>query len=173
MPIGVAMVAISALVWWPAFTLGAYGEIFFDQLLGVWAAATAAFVFVLVERRPVGVRLLRAFLLLLPSLWLLLMFTLGDETQDLLVFIVDTGAILALLIGMPFTLFVLVQVVWPDFGSEAPSRARVLVMTVALGIAAASFLLGVNQAHFLTCDDYSGSGMPVPSVCTPEQPDDS
>ena len=65
--VGVAMVGMAVVVWWPAFTLGAWGDLFFDQLLAVWAAATAAFVFVLVERRPVGVRLLRAFLLLLPS----------------------------------------------------------------------------------------------------------
>jgi hypothetical protein len=28
-------------VWWPAFTLGAYGVVFFEQALSLWAAATA------------------------------------------------------------------------------------------------------------------------------------
>ena len=44
--VGVAMVGMAVVVWWPAFTLGAWGDLFFDQLLAVWAAATAAFVFV-------------------------------------------------------------------------------------------------------------------------------
>lgn len=43
------MVGIAAIAWWPAFTLGAWGEIFFDDVLGLWAASVAAFVFVLVE----------------------------------------------------------------------------------------------------------------------------
>jgi hypothetical protein len=31
----VAVVAAALVVWWPAFTLGAYGVIFFQQLLSV------------------------------------------------------------------------------------------------------------------------------------------
>ena len=37
-------VATSLLVWWPAFTLGVYKTIFFEQIFALWAAATAAFV---------------------------------------------------------------------------------------------------------------------------------
>lgn len=48
-PAGVIMVGIAAIAGWPAFTLGAWGEIFFDDVLGLWAASVAAFVFVLVE----------------------------------------------------------------------------------------------------------------------------
>ncbi len=43
------MVGIAAIAWWPAFMLGAWGEIFFDDVPGLWAASVAAFVFVLVE----------------------------------------------------------------------------------------------------------------------------
>ena len=39
----VAVVAASLVVWWPAFDLGAYGVIFFQQLLSLWAATTADF----------------------------------------------------------------------------------------------------------------------------------
>ena len=39
----VAVVAAALLVWWPAFDLGAYGVIFFQQLLALWAASTAIF----------------------------------------------------------------------------------------------------------------------------------
>ncbi|MEJ1154109.1 MULTISPECIES: hypothetical protein [Microbacterium] len=170
-PIGVVMVAMSVAVWWPSFTLGAYGEIFFDQLMAIWAAATAAFVFVLVERRPVGGRLVRAFLLLLPSLWLLLMFTLNDEEQDFFVIIVDLGAILAVLIGLPFTLWVLVRIVWPDFAHNTRGADRWLITVVVLGIAMASFMLGLAQDRFLTCEDFVISGNTAPTDCTPAPPD--
>jgi len=39
----VAVVAASLVVWWPAFDLGAYGVVFFQQLLSLWAASTAVF----------------------------------------------------------------------------------------------------------------------------------
>lgn len=170
-PIGVVMVAMSVAVWWPSFTLGVYGEIFFDQLMAIWAAATAAFVFVLVERRPVGGRLMRAFLLLLPSLWLLLMFTLNDEEQDFFVVIVDLGAILAVLVGLPFTLWVLVRIVWPDFAHNTTIGDRWLITSVVLGIALASFALGFFQDRFLTCEDFLISGNTAPPDCTPEPSD--
>ena len=37
-----AAIAGAALGWWPAFTLGVYGVIFFEQHLALWAAATSA-----------------------------------------------------------------------------------------------------------------------------------
>ncbi|MEV8267791.1 hypothetical protein [Microbacterium sp. NPDC076911] len=170
-PIGVVMVAMSVAVWWPSFTLGVYGEIFFGQLMSIWAAATAAFVFVLVERRPVGGRLVRAFLLLLPSLWLLLMFTLNDEEQDLFAVIVDLGAILAVLVGLPFTLWILVRIVWPDFAHNTTTGSKWLITSVVLGIAATSFVLGLVQDRFLTCEDFVLSGNTAPADCTPAPPD--
>jgi len=39
----VAVVAASLVVWWPAVDLGAYGVIFFQQLLSLRAASTAVF----------------------------------------------------------------------------------------------------------------------------------
>ncbi|MAY50301.1 MAG: hypothetical protein CMH38_10335 [Microbacterium sp.] len=166
--VGVAMVGMAVVVWWPAFTLGAWGDLFFDQLLAVRAAATAAFVFVLVERRPVGVRLLRAFLLLLPSVWLALMFFINDEEEDLFVFLIDLGAILAVLIGLPFTLWLLVRIVWPEFGDETRVSTKWLIALVVVGVAVASFLLGLNHKAFLTCEDFTESGNSAPLDCTPE-----
>jgi hypothetical protein len=62
------MVGIVAVAWWPAFTLGAWHQIFFDDFLALWAvASTAALVYVLIEHRPIGLRLLRALVLLLAA----------------------------------------------------------------------------------------------------------
>ncbi len=172
MPIGVVMVGMAVIAWWPAFTLGVYGEIFFDDILAVWAASTAAFVFVLVERKPVGGKLVRAFLLLLPSVWLLLTFVVSDNETDLLVAIVDVVAILAVLIGIPFTLWVLVRVAFPDFAHETSRGTKWLIAGVVLGIAVISFVLGLNQEHFLTCWDFQLSGNYPPAGCThPPTPD--
>lgn len=161
------MVGIAAIAWWPAFTLGAWGEIFFDDILALWAASTAAFVFVLVERKPVGGKLVRAFLLLLPSLWVALNFVIGDDSRDIALVIMDLVGILAVLIGIPFTLWVLVRIVWPDFGAETRRSTKWLITLVVLGVAIASFVLGLNQSKFLTCEDFAISGNSEPPGCTP------
>ncbi|SIT71487.1 hypothetical protein [Microbacterium sp. RU33B] len=167
MPIGVIMVGIVAIAWWPAFTLGAWGEIFFDDILGLWAASTAAFVFVLIEHRPVGVRLARAVVLLLPTVWLVLNFVVDDDTADLSVALIDLAAFAAVIIGIPFTLVVLVRIVWPDFAERTPRRAKWIINSVVGVVVIASFVLGLNQARFLTCDDFAVSGNSEPRGCTP------
>lgn len=167
MPIGVIMVGIVAIAWWPAFTLGAWGEIFFDDILGLWAASTAAFVFVLIERRPVRARLARAFALLLPSVWIVLNFVVDDETTDLTVALIDLAAFAAVIVGIPFTLVVLVRIVWPDFAERTPRRSKWIINGVVGAVVIGSFVLGLNQAHFLTCDDFAISGNSEPRGCTP------
>ena len=166
------MIGISIAAWWPAFTLGAWGELFFDQILTLWAASTAAFVFVLVERRPVGGRLVRAFLLLLPSVWIVLNFTINGDTEDVATAIIDLLAIVAVFIGLIFTVLVLVRIMWPDLGGQLSRRTRWLVALVVGGITIASFLLGLNNAGFMTCQDFEVSGNSRPPTCV-DQPADS
>lgn len=163
-PLAVISVGMATVVWWPAFTLGAWGDIFFDQLLTLWAAATAAFVFVLFERRPVGRRLMRALLLLLPSVWLLFAF-IDIDTSDAFAFLATVFALLVVLIASPLTVWVLARIMWPDFASNSTPRQRWLIVGVVLGIGVASFLLGLNQEHFLTCEEFAISGNSEPPGC--------
>lgn len=167
---GVVMVAMAVIVWWPAFTLGAWETIFFPQLFALWAAATAAFVFVLVERRPVGARLWRAFVLLLPSVWLLVTLFTPEETTDLVVLIVDLVAIVTVLLGLPFTMWVLVRIMWPDLGGHTSWRTRWLVIGVVVGVAIVSYLIGLNQDRFLTCEEFTIAGNSPPPGCVHVEP---
>lgn len=166
-PTGVIMVGMAAIAWWPAFTLGAWGEIFFDDILALWAASAAALVFVLVEHRPLRGRLARALLLLLPSVWLLLSFVAHDTVTDVGIAVLDLAAFAAVVLGIPFTLWVLVRIVWPDFAAGTPLRSKWLIAVVVLGVVIASFVLGLNQARFLTCEDFSISGNSPPAGCSP------
>ena len=163
-PLAVISVGRAVGVWWPAFTLGAWGVLFFDTLLTLWVASTAAFVFVLVERRPVGSRLWRAFLLLLPSAWLLFSF-IDFDTTDIVTFIASALAFLVILIASPLTVWVLARIMWPDLGENSTARQRWLILGVVLGVGVVAFLLGVNQEHFLTCEDFTISGNSEPPGC--------
>ncbi len=163
-PLAVISVGMAIVVWWPAFTLGAWGLLFFDTLLTLWVASTAAFAFVLFERRPVGRRLWRAFLLLLPSVWLVFSF-IDFETTDFVTFVATAFALIVVLVASPLTVWVLARVMWPDFGENSTRGQRWLIVGVVLGIAVAAFLLGLNQEHFLTCDDFTVSGNSEPPGC--------
>ncbi|MEZ3161544.1 hypothetical protein AB1K54_13525 [Microbacterium sp. BWT-B31] len=168
-PVGVIMVGMALVAWWPAFTLGAWGEVFWDDLMALWAASVAAFVFVLVEkRRPLWRKFASAFVLLLPSVWVALSFIVRTHREDdLAAVIVDLSAFAAVILGIPFTLVVLVRVIWPDFRSETTRRRRWLIVSVVAGVVAISFTLGLNQSRFLNCEDFTLSGNSLPPDCTP------
>ena len=162
---GVVLVAMSVALWWPAFTLGAWGTLFFDQLLTVWAAATAAFVVVALQPHGFRRRVFRLVVLLIPSLWLVLSFVPASATHDRFAQFVDILAVLIALLGIPFTLWTLVRILWPDLGSGL-SRVRVLIAIVALiAVVVISFELGAHQADFLTCHDFEISGNSNPPGC--------
>ncbi|KQM82908.1 hypothetical protein [Agromyces sp. Leaf222] len=167
---GLVVVAASLSVWWPAFTLGAWGVLFFDQNLMVWVASTAAFVVVAFQPRPFPHRTRRLIALSIPSLWLLLSF-IPDAGEDWVMGLIDLLALVVALAGIPFTLWVLAAIFWPDLG-QGLSRGAVAVGIGAIaGIAVLSFVLGANQALFLTCEDFALSGNSNPPGCVHAVPD--
>ena len=95
---------------------------------------------------------------------------LDDETEDLGILLLDLVAIVAVLIGIPFTLWVLVRIIWPDFATQSRRRTKWLIAGTILGVIVISFALGANQAHFLTCEDFVISGNSEPPGCTPAAP---
>ncbi|MGA1836818.1 hypothetical protein VD659_07790 [Herbiconiux sp. 11R-BC] len=164
---GVIVVGMSVAVWWPAFTLGAWGDFFFDQLLTVWAAATGAFIVVLIQPRGTP-RVGRALALLIPSFWLALSFVIGSNTNDLVVILVAVLGALVAFLAVPTTIWVLARIIWPEFGDAISLGRRFAVVGAVAVIAVASFLLGVNQSKFLTCHDFTVSGNSEPPGCTPD-----
>src|SRR5690606_32740641 len=60
------------------FHLGAWGTLFFDQQLTVWAASVGALVVVLLQR-PGRPKVWKSLALLVPSLWLVLSFLPFDD----------------------------------------------------------------------------------------------
>lgn len=163
---GVVAVGMSIAVWWPAFTLGAWGVFFFDQILTVWAAATAALLVVLFRHHEDRNRLGRAAALLLPTLWLVLAIII-DPADDSLNLALDVLGGTVAVLGIPATIWVLARIIWPEFGHDLPLRRRLVVAASVASIALASFLLGVNHAEFLTCEAFTLSGNSEPPGCRP------
>ena len=161
----VAVVAAALVVWWPAFDLGAYGVIFFQQLLALWAASTAMFLVSLTAGRRDRVSWPRRLALLLPSLWLLLALVLpeaGAKPWPRALFYV---AIVLTLAGAPFLAALLLRVTITGY-AQIPNRRRLLAAAIVGIVAIASFGLGKFNNRFLTCNDFVISGNDTPPSCS-------
>ena len=161
----VAVVAAALLVWWPAFDLGAYGVIFFQQLLALWAASTAIFLVSLTAGPRDRVSWPRRLALLLPSLWLAIAIVvpeIGANPWSRGLFYL---AIMLTIVGIPFLAAVLLRVTIAGY-EEIPNRRRIAAAGVVGIVAIASFGLGTFNNRFLTCNDFVISGNDTPQNCS-------
>jgi hypothetical protein len=161
-----AALAGAALGSWPAFTLGVYGVIFFEQHLALWAAATSAFLGLGLTR---GLRVWRrpaALALLLPSLWVVLAWVLPvGGTSGIYQALFWLGVVITML-GLPALAAFLVRLIIP--GAERLRRGeRLGVAAVVAVVMATSFLIGTQHPHMLTCEDFTISGNYAPDNCSP------
>ena len=160
----VAVVAASLLVWWPAFTLGAYGVIFFQQLLSLWAASTAIFLTSLTAQRRARVSWARRLALLIPSLWLLLAIFVPEGEARPWSWVLFCLAIVLTLVGVPFLATLLLRVTISGY-EQIPPRRRLIAGAAVGMVAIAAFGLGQFNSRFLTCNDFIISGNDTPPGC--------
>jgi hypothetical protein len=163
--LAVTAVAAAAIGWWPAFTLGVYGVIFFEQHLALWAAATSVFVVAALMRRA-ALRRPATWTLLLPSLWLLLSWLLpiGGVTAPYQA-LFWLGVVVTVL-GMPVMAALMVRLLIPG-AERLRGRPAVTAATVVLVVMLASFVLGTQHPRLLSCEDFTISGNFAPENCTP------
>src|SRR6476469_8290985 len=121
-----AALAGAALGSWPAFTLGAYGVIFFEQHLALWAVATAAFLALGYARGPRVWRRPAVLALLLPSLWIVLAWILPvGGTSGIYKALFWLGVVITIF-GLPALAAFLVRLIIPTADRIQP-RARMAV----------------------------------------------
>jgi hypothetical protein len=164
----VAAVAASLVVWWPAFTLGTYGVVFFEQTLSLWAASTAVFLVSLTAGRRDRVSWPRRLTLLLPSLWLLVSIVVppsADTTTSRALFLMSVALTL---VGIPYLAALLLRVSIAGY-EQLPSRRRLVAAAVVAAVAIGAFVLGQINNRFLTCNDFTVSGNYAPPGCTESQ----
>jgi hypothetical protein len=164
--VGVGVVAFSSIAWWPAFTLGAWGTVFFPQLLSLWAVATAAFVLVVISkdvRRRVG---WWAVALLIPSLWLALAIEFAPGSRPELAWF----GTLVTLVGAPAMVTILIRFAAPDLAEDATWRDRGAVIAAVAVVVLVAYGIGTIQERIFTCGDFTISGNSQPPGCTEGPP---
>jgi hypothetical protein len=158
-------VATSLIVWWPAFTLGLYKAIFFEQFFALWAAATAAFfvaVLLLGRRAQPAV-----YSLLLPWVWILLTWLIPADTTSLGHDVLFWLGVVVTLAGFPAMVAIVLVMVVPGVESVRRGRDTVVAVGAIAVVVVLSFVLGTQHRHLLTCGDFKISGNDQPAGCTP------
>lgn len=159
-------VAAALIGWWPAFTLGVYGVVFFEQIFAVWVASTTVFLVVLMSQ-PARVRRQPAWLaLLVPSLWMSLALALPPGGVTAFHRALFFFGVLVTIVGFPAFAALLVRILLPGARRLRGHDAQI-AYSVVLFVMAASFLLGRAHPQVLTCDDFTISGNFAPPGCTP------
>ena len=162
--VGAVAVGTAAVAWWPAFTLGAWGAVFFEQVLALWAASTAALVVVLmrVGRRTTPWPVTAS--LLIPSVWLVVtMLPVAEEgtAADAMAW----AAIGFTILGVPYLLAVLLRVASPESSALVDVRHRAAAAVSVLLVVVLAYTLGTQHPRFLTCEDFAISGNSQPEGC--------
>lgn len=160
-------VALSLGVSNIAFNLGAFGTIFYDKILAVWAISTAVLLANLAmtkAKRPVS--RFGLFALSTPTLWIVLhIFNNTKIKWSLLDEAIFAVSLIILSIALPYAAYVLVSVTQSDALRITPQYLLGALVGIAVLIGTLSFLLGLNNDLVLTCQDFADAGAALPENC--------
>lgn len=164
-----AAIAMATAAWEITFNLGVYDAIFFSHGFAIWVATTAAFLASLFVRRPDDQPLLSwrgRFVMLLPTVWLLLVLVSDAPAQDQaatgLVFWVSIAVIV---LALPYLLYVIVLVITPDLVGLKDRRLLAALAGIVLAIGLIGYGVGVRNELFVTCYEFQVSGNDLPPRC--------
>lgn len=170
-------VALSILTWDIAFTLGAWGTIFYHKVFTMWAASLALLLTALFtpdEEREF--HWFDVFVFALPSVWIGFYAT---EDEDWLTTAPSTlpevlfdGVFLLFgisifVIGVPYLLKTLLDMLYPD-ATQLSRQQRQKVFGLVAIVAAIALFVGFRNDLFLTCDAFEVAGDSLPHNCHPD-----
>ena len=138
---------------------------FFEQLLGLWAASAAAFLILVIFKQRQAVWWPNRLALLLPSVWLIVAFALPTGTEAGHSAALFWFALVLTLAGGPYLVWTLLRITLVGYDTLT-HRQRGAVLGVVAAVALLGFTPGRLNPHFLTCDDFTISGNSQPPGCT-------
>ncbi|GMI38510.1 hypothetical protein TeGR_g185 [Tetraparma gracilis] len=147
-------VALTAVLWEPLFTLGAYGTIFFSTLFTVAFVSLALFLGLLLSgTRPRFHPWSTAALVVFPAYLLSPTFLLHTKATlwlvlDIVMFL-GSGSLVAIL---------LVRLFFPQTADLRGGRELFEVLGSVLPVLALSFVAGFFQTAFVDCDSIEAAG---------------
>ncbi len=168
-PFAIAVVTISLVVFPITFNLGAYRQVFYEDVFRFVVAATAGLGVSLLATPYTGWR--RWFTnaaLGAPALWLLLATVFTDSIADATTNpVLGPAAVVVGAVSIPTVLRMLIDMFVPGFRSYTDKKLLVGGLSVVVVIGAAGWFIGANNDRFLTCDDFKIAGSDLPDNCAP------
>ncbi|MGW4689496.1 hypothetical protein ACWEPM_32020 [Streptomyces sp. NPDC004244] len=163
-----ASVGGTLVIWWPAFTLGAYNAIFFDNVLALWAVATTVLFSGALLRSRGALPRGGWIALAMPSAWIVLAVV-APKSHGF-PYLHYSEAVLTL-VGAPVLAWLLTRILVPDYAA-LPLLQRLGAVGVTIVIGVLAYLLGQFNDLFLTCADFEVSGNNAPAGCAHGAPFD-
>ena len=166
-PVAVASVALGLGTWPVAFNLGAYRQVFCNDVFSLVVASFILLVITfLVPPYPPAQNWLIRSALALPSLWMVSAAVVVSSTSEAVerpVFVV--GLVAIGVVSVPLTLKMLVDLFTPEMKQLHSRRLTMWVVAVVAAVALAGFIVGRENHRFLTCDDFTVAGSSTPDNC--------
>jgi putative Mn2+ efflux pump MntP len=162
-------VATSYFAWDLGFEFGAHGALFFEKIFFIWCISLALLlIFIIIPRRILPVPRKLWWATAIPTAWVLIGLANRAAPDDIFIrYALTVFGMLAVLICLPYTVYVVVSVIYPEF-ARMKGRAPKVGIVVVVGIMTLiGYVVGENHAHFLTCEDFAVAGQAVPEDCTP------
>ena len=165
-------VALSTTTWNIAFNLGAYRTVFYRNLFVVWVTVTTIFLVTLLTRkREVPVPWWGKVIMLVPTAGIILLPLAAGIGQDTLWEPAAlTVSVFAVLICLPYALYVAVRIINADLLDLPEMRLKVLLVAIVLIVGLIGLWMGANNDLFLTCGDFKIAGDELPANCRPGPP---
>ncbi len=168
----ISAIVLSTTVSYIAFWYGVFGTIFFDYLLYVWIAATAALLASLfipqMETPPLKLPWRGRFILGLPTVWLVLSIFIDVEAyrpDSPGTWVLWVVTLASAFLTLPYLLYVIIVAVVPDIDRLTHTKLRVALLGILLVTGMAGFVIGKNHSLFLTCEDFKVGGHDIPANC--------
>ena len=165
-------VGLSTATWNIAFDLGAYRTIFYGRILTAWVTVTAILLVVLlVPERDVPVPRWGKVFMLMPTLSLILMpiSTNFGESEIIDGLVISIG-VFALLICLPYSIFVVANVINADLLNLPETRLKIYLVIIVVVFGLIGYWAGANNHIFFNCGDFEIAGQARPDNCQPGPP---
>ena len=167
--LAVTCITLGLITWPLAFNLGAYGEVFYDDIFRVVVASSILFAIVTITRpyRSPQIWLVLGALASRLAWMLAAGFVVGSTSEAL-----DQPAfllwlVLILLISVPISLRLLLDLFTPEVSQLADRRIGIGVGALIIVVAGLGFVAGRNNDRFMTCADFAVAGSSEPENCSP------
>ena len=164
----IAAIVVAVAIWPTGFNLGAYGTIFYDELLEIWAISVAALLAgLLVDRKREKDVLSRldALLLSLPSLWLISTMLRFEDGGAFMRFLNDMLMFATAFFSVPHIIRIVLPILMPEVAAVRGMRQTLNLALLTAVVAAASFTVGYRNDLFMSCADFQVAGNEQPTNC--------